>query len=72
MNKLDLHGLRHSEVSQAVDSFLYKNIDKLPVEIITGYSDRMKDIVIESVKDHRLEYQIGDSLGINTGYIKVY
>lgn len=72
MNKLDLHGVRHSEVTKAVDQFLYANLNQLPVEVITGYSDRMKQLVIESVKDHGLEYQVGDTLGINQGYIKIY
>lgn len=72
MNKLDLHGVRHSDVVHEVDKFIYQNLDKLPVEVVTGYSERMKQLVIESVEDHGLEYQVGDSLGINQGYIKIF
>jgi len=72
MAKLDLHGIRHSEVTKFVDQFIYANLNKLPIEVVTGYSDKMKQLVIESVEDHGLEYQIGDSLGINQGFIKIF
>ena len=42
--KLDLHGIRHIEVSNKVDSFLWEAIQRNApsVEIVTGNSKRMK------------------------------
>lgn len=53
-NILDLHGYRHTEVSKMVDQFLWENMNKknTEVEIITGISDQMKNIVIETIKDY--------------------
>lgn len=44
---LDLHSTSHEEVPEIVSSFLYKSIDnnRMPVEIITGKSSAMKEIV---------------------------
>ena len=44
---LDLHGAKHEEVPERLSSFLYKSIDndRMPVEIITGKSSTMKEIV---------------------------
>ena len=51
---LDLHGCKHAEVSKLVDQFLWENMNKktTEVEIITGISDQMKLIVIETLKDY--------------------
>ena len=38
MKKLDLHGVRHSEVDRLVENFVLLN--NPPLEIITGHSDR--------------------------------
>ena len=58
MNILDLHGFKHSEVPKLVDQFLWENMNKktTEVEIITGISDQMKLIVIETVKDYEFTY----------------
>ena len=55
---LDLHGCKHAEVSKLVDQFLWENMNKktTEVEIITGISDQMKLIVIETVKDYEFTY----------------
>ena len=70
-DRLDLHGVRHSEVSRMVDIFLTKNInsDSMFLYVVTGVSDRMQDIVIETIKDYNLEYDIGDPW--NYGYIRI-
>ena len=54
MKTLDLHGIKHSEVPKLVDQFLWENMSKktTEVEIITGISDQMKKIVIETVDDY--------------------
>ena len=48
METLDLHNKRHSEVERIVEDFLIFN--SLPVKIITGNSDKMKQLVIDVVK----------------------
>jgi DNA-nicking Smr family endonuclease len=52
--KLDLHGIRHIEVSNKVDSFLWEAIQRNApsVEIVTGNSKRMKQIVYDCVYDY--------------------
>jgi DNA-nicking Smr family endonuclease len=56
--KLDLHGLKHAEVTRVVDQFLWDQIQKksTEVEIVTGISDQMKLIVIETIKDYQFSY----------------
>lgn len=58
MKTLDLHGFKHSEVPKLIDQFLWENMNKktTEVEIITGISDQMKLIVIETVKDYEFTY----------------
>jgi len=68
---LDLHGVRHHEVKRKVDEFLYgsmmKNITN--VDIITGNSKRMIDIVVETIKEYGFNYELGTPL--NGGFISV-
>lgn len=54
---LDLHGIKHSEVPRMVDQFLWEQIQKrsTSVEIITGNSNHMKQIVKESLNDYNLD-----------------
>lgn len=47
MKTLDLHGERHEGVVQMVHSFVYNN--ELPVRVITGKSESMKKIVVDTV-----------------------
>jgi DNA-nicking Smr family endonuclease len=70
--KLDLHGKSHYEISNLVDQFIWEGMirGKHEVEIVTGNSDRMKDFVIKSIQDYKLEYKIGDLW--NQGYIRVF
>jgi len=46
MNSLDLHGESYEEAEQLSVVFIEKNIDNLPVEIITGNSNDMKKIIL--------------------------
>ena len=70
-DKLDLHGVRHSEVSRKVDIFLTENInsDFMFLYVVTGVSDMMQKLVIETIKDYNLDYDIGDPW--NFGYIRI-
>jgi|TARA_R110000824_G_scaffold375942_1_gene566963 hypothetical protein len=47
METLDLHGERYEGVQQKVHSFVYNN--NLPVRIITGKSEAMRKIVIDTI-----------------------
>lgn len=52
--KLDLHGIKHENVSNEVDRFIWEAMQrKLPqVEIVTGNSEQMKSIVRDCVIDY--------------------
>ena len=47
MKTLDLHGIRHEGVVQQIHSFVYNN--ELPVRVITGKSEMMRKIVVDTV-----------------------
>jgi hypothetical protein len=70
--KLDLHGKSHYEISNLVDQFIWEAMQKGKdeIEIITGNSDRMRDFVIETIKDYKMDYKIGDLW--NRGYIRIF
>ena len=71
MNKLDLHTTRHHFVRSKVIRFVEDNWDcGEDVEIITGRSGRMQELVIEVLNEYKLPYRIGDYSGVNTGFIK--
>jgi hypothetical protein len=42
----------------------------MEVDIITGHSPKMKALVTEVLDEYKLEYQIGDWAGLNTGFIR--
>jgi DNA-nicking Smr family endonuclease len=55
MEKLDLHGIKHFECNQIILLFIEKNLDNLPIEIITGNSIEMQNIVREITKQFNLK-----------------
>ncbi len=55
MNRLDLHGIRHSEVDRLVENFVLLN--STPIRIITGNSDKMIELVVKVLDRHNIEYQ---------------
>ncbi len=57
MNTLDLHGIKHSEVKSTVDGFIRKNLTHLPVEIITGNSLEMQNLVRQVINLYRLKME---------------
>jgi len=71
-NILDLHGKRHHEVENDVARFINDSLNSglSSVDIITGYSDKMQDIVIDVAKQYQLDYVIGDYN--NRGYITLH
>ena len=69
VHPLDLHGIKHADVIKLVENYLFKYQDECPLKIITGNSDRMKNIVINVVKSNGFNYLDGDYY--NRGYISV-
>lgn len=52
--KLDLHGIKHQDVKQIVDSFVWEAMKNKShqIEIITGVSSDMKYIVKETLSEY--------------------
>jgi len=72
MKKLDLHGIKHEMVRYKVIRFIEDNWDiKEEIEIMTGNSKRMQEIVGEILKEYKLEYKVGDFLGFSKSFIRV-
>ena len=67
-NVIDLHKTKHSEASIIIEDYVLLN--KLPIKIITGNSDTMKNIVKSVLDQHGFKYRIGDMW--NNGYIMVF
>ena len=61
MKKLDLHGIKHEDVDRLVENFVLLN--NPPLTIITGNSDRMRQIVVNTLMNHQINYE-------NWGYSK--
>lgn len=60
MEKLDLHGVRHADTKQEVINFIEGNWGNMgDFEIITGHSQTMKIIVINTLDEYNLPYHIG-------------
>jgi DNA-nicking Smr family endonuclease len=72
MLELDLHGTNHNEAQFLVDQFIYKGISRgeHEIRVITGNSDRMREITMKSIKDHGLDFTVGDPY--NMGYIRIF
>ena len=52
---LDLHGSSYSEAEILIDEFIIRNIDSLPLEIITGNSVDMLEVLKKIVANHSLK-----------------
>lgn len=63
LKKLDLHGLRHHEVSLKVENFVLLNQDSLPIEIVCGKSQKMIDIVTNVLDQIKCEEYIVKDFG---------
>jgi len=57
-NSLDLHGIKHADVSREVDKFIGYHLmgGSKSVIIITGNSDEMKRIVGKTLTDYSITY----------------
>ena len=58
MKTLDLHGVKHADVPKLIDQFIWEQMNKKTreVEIITGMSHAMVQIVIKNLKDYDFIY----------------
>ena len=65
---LDLHGIKHSQVEDQLIEFLFVK-GANPCVIITGNSQRMRDIVLEFLDYHNYNYYIPSH---NLGEIQVW
>jgi len=54
MHKLDLHNVSHADAEILIDNFIIKYYENLPIEIITGNSIPMIDILKMITKKHDL------------------
>ena len=64
---LDLHGKRHHEVDRLVENFVL--LGNTPMTIVTGKSDRMRELVVNVLDRHQFRYQIPPS---NWGLIRIW
>lgn len=54
MKELDLHGLKHYDVKDVVENFVLMN--EAPFRIITGKSEKMKELVESILKEHKFQF----------------
>ena len=70
---LDLHGVKHKDVFTHVDKFIGEHLllGNPQVHIITGHSDKMKELVKEVLGDYGLEGKPGffDDTTLNVGLV---
>ena len=52
---LDLHGVKHADVDRIVENYVLLN--NPPIDIITGNSQRMQQIVINVLIIHNIEFE---------------
>ena len=57
MKSLDLHGIKHRDVEDLVNSFIGRHFNMLPIEIITGNSVDMQNIVRNIVQSYKLKME---------------
>ena len=70
---LDLHGHMYEDARHALIDFIesFYNSGK-ECHIITGNSPKMKMMTKSVLGEYKMEYQEGDLLGNNKGYIKTW
>ena len=56
MKELDLHGVSHYDVRDVVENFILMN--DTPFRIITGYSERMRNLTQNILNKHKLKHYI--------------
>jgi|TARA_B100000085_G_scaffold270203_1_gene282361 DNA-nicking Smr family endonuclease len=69
MTEIDLHGFKHDEVEDKLPNLLilHYNMGNFPIRLITGKSEKMKEIVREICEKY--EFNIDDTWNSNPGTI---
>ena len=65
MEELDLHKISHEEAKIIIEEFILKHYKKLPVQIITGNSVHMQNVLTQIIIKHDLRMSAShpDNLG---------
>jgi hypothetical protein len=58
MKELDLHGIFHRDVRDKVENFVLLHSTELPIRIITGDSNRMRNLTVNILNKHKFNYDI--------------
>ena len=66
MKALDLHGVKHRDVGNRVDTFIRQNKQSLPIKIITGNSLDMQNIVKGVVNLYRLSMRSESAVNLGS------
>lgn len=56
MKELDLHGLYHHQVHGEVENFVLLNSKELPLRIIVGNSEFMKNLTQQILDKYKFDY----------------
>ena len=56
MKELDLHGLYHHQVRDEVENFVLLNAKELPIRIIIGGSNKMRNLTENILHKHKFDY----------------
>ena len=62
IKELNLHGVKHEDVDRIVENFVLLN--NLPLEIVTGNSQKMQELVVDVLNRHGMEYNRWTRFGI--------
>ena len=54
---LDLHGVRHADVTDIVEDFVLTNQDEIPLIVICGNSAKMIEIVSSTLKSIDVNFE---------------
>tara|TARA_B100000965_G_scaffold377510_1_gene371621 strand:- start:41 stop:274 length:234 start_codon:yes stop_codon:yes gene_type:complete len=65
--KLDLHGITYNMVEELLEDYCYTNTP--PFKIVTGNSNKMKNLVIDFLNKNNFKYMVGNHF--NQGFIHV-
>ena len=75
MVEIDLHGLKHKEVEDTLESMLisYYNLGSFPIRVITGHSHKMKKLLSTAIdnqrfKSHEEYHNSGATIVTETGW----
>ena len=65
--KLDLHGITYNMIEELLEDYCYTNTP--PFKIVTGNSNKMKNLVIDFLNKNNFKYMVGNHF--NQGFIHV-